>query len=392
MTDRPLKAADGGGLHLEVRPSGSKLWRYRYRIAGRENVFAVGEYFNDKRAGHVSLEEARRARDQARVLVRQGIHPAHQRRTERMARHADASNTFEGVAREWLGRKKEGWTPYYSNQVERFLATDLFPFVGSLPIRSVTAAHLLEALRRVEKRGAASVALLGRQWCSAIFRYAVSTLRADGDPASALKGALTTRKVKHSKSFSKEELGAFLKSLDGFAGYRTTVIALRLKLLTLVRTIELRAARWSEINFEGAEWRIPAERMKMREQHLVPLSKQSLELLTELHTLTGGREWLFPNYRRPSTYMTATTLNRALERLGYNGKSTKGPFSAHGFRSTASTMLNEAGFRADVIERQLAHSEGNKVRASYNHARHLDERRAMMQDWSDMTDRIAAAA
>jgi integrase len=386
----PIKLADAGGLYLEIRPSGARLWRYRYRVARKENVFAIGEYFNDKRAGHISLDAARRERDKARILVKQGVHPAHQRQTLRMVQLADAANTFEGVAREWIAKKKPGWTPYYARQVESFLEGDVFPHVGKLPIRSVTAAHLLEIVRRVEGRGAETVALLVRQWCSAIFRYAVATLRADGDPAAALKGAITRPKVAHSKPLSRQQVATFVKALGGYAGYRTTVIALHLKLLTFVRTIELRAAEWHEIDFEQKEWRIPAERMKMRESHIVPLSSQALELLRELQALTGGQRWLFPNYRRPTTCMTATTLNRALERMGYNGKGSIG-FSAHGFRSTASTILNEAGYRPEVIERQLAHKERNKVRASYNQAEYLQERRAMMQQWADMIESMAAA-
>lgn len=386
--ENPYKLPDAGWLYLEVRPSGAKLWRFRYRIGGKENVFAIGEYFADKRAGHVSLEDARRERDEARVLVKQGVHPAHQRRTQRLAQLADVSNTFEGVTREWIKKKAQGWTAYYARQVQGVLENDVFPYIGNLPIRSVTAAHLLEIVRRVEGRGAETVALLVRQWCSAIFRYAVATLRADSDPAAALKGAILRPKTVHSKPLSPDQIAAFMQALDAYGGYRTTVIALRLKLLTFVRTIELRAAEWPEIDFKRAEWRIPASRMKMREQHIVPLSRQALDLLRELHTLTGGQRWLFPNYRRPQTFMTATTLNRALERMGFNGRGSMG-FAAHGFRATASTLLNESGYRSDVIERQLAHKERNQVRASYNHAEYLEDRRAMMQQWADMTDSFA---
>jgi integrase len=386
--EKPIKLTDGGGLYLEVRPTGAKLWRYRYRIGGKENVFAVGQYFNDKRGGHISLDDARSERDKARALVKQGIHPAHNRQTERLATHAENANTFEAVAREWIAKKKPGWTAYYLRQVERFLESDVFPYVGSLPIRNVTAAHLLEILRRIEGRGAETVALLVRQWASAIFRYAVATLRADTDPAAALKGAINRPKVEHRKPLSRDQVADMVKALDVYGGYRTTVIALRMMLLTFVRTVELRAARWTEIDLDRAEWRIPAERMKMREPHLVPLSRQAVELLTELHTYTGGRAFLFPNYRNPKTCMTSTTLNRALERMGFNGKDSIG-FSAHGFRATASTILNEIGFRPDVIERQLAHAERNKVRASYNQAEYLEDRRAMMQQWADMTDEMA---
>jgi len=386
---KPVKLVDGGGLYLEVRPSGAKLWRYRYRIAGKENVFAVGEYFNDKRGGHVSLDEARSERDKARALVKQGIHPAHHRQAERLATHAENANTFEAVAREWIAKKKPGWTPYYLRQVERFMQADVFPKIGKLPIRSVTAAHLLEIVKLIEGRGAETVAVLVRQWASAVFRYAVATLRADSDPAAALKGAIHRPKVEHHKPMSRDQIGDFVKALDGYAGYRTTVIALRLMLLTFVRTVELRGAQWAEFDLDRAEWRIPAERMKMRELHIVPLSWQVVELLRELHTHTGGRTFLFPNYRNPKACMTATTLNRALERMGFNGKDSIG-FSAHGFRATASTILNETGFRSDVIERQLAHAERDKTRASYNQAEYMPERRAMMQQWADMVDSIAA--
>ena len=386
--EKPIKLTDGGGLYLEARPTGAKLWRYRYRIAGKENVFAVGEYFNDKRGGHISLDDARSERDKARALVKQGIHPAHHRQAERLATHAENANTFEAVAREWIAKKKPGWTPYYLRQVERFLAADVFPYVGNLPIRNVTAAHLLEIVRRIEGRGAETVALLVRQWASAIFRYAVATLRADTDPAAALKGAIHRPKVEHHKPLSRDQIADFVKALDSYGGYRTTVIALRLMLLTFVRTVELRGALWAEIDLDRAEWRIPAERMKMREPHIVPLSRQAVELLRELHTHTGGRGMLFPNYRNPKICMTATTLNRALERMGFNGKDSIG-FSAHGFRATASTILNELNFRPDVIERQLAHAARNKVRASYNQGEYLEERRAMMQQWADMTDEMA---
>jgi integrase len=399
LPDKPKRLPDGHGLYLEVRPSGAKLWRYRYRIAGKENVFALGEYVQAPRgetkeqaesrrnAGMLTLAEARARREECRALVKQGIHPAHYRQAARMEQAARNASTFEAVAREWIAKKKPGWTPYYLRQVERFLEADVFPFVGNLPIRNVTAAHLLEIVRRVEERGAETVALLLRQWASAIFRYAVATLRADVDPAAALRGAIHRPKIVHRKPMTRDQIADFVKALEGYAGYRTTVIALRLMLLTFVRTVELRAARWTEFDLGRAEWRIPAERMKMQRPHVVPLSRQAVELLRELHTYTGWSGFLFPNYRNPKTCMTATTLNRALERMGFNGKGTIG-FSSHGFRATASTILNEIGFRPDVIERQLAHVERNKVRASYNQAEYLEERKNMMQQWADLIDEM----
>jgi integrase len=295
------------------------------------------------------------------------------------------------VAREWVSKKSGNWTPYYQRQVTNFLTVDVFPHIGKLPIRSVTAAHLLEIVRRVEARGAVSVALLVRQWSSAIFRYAVATLRADGDPAAALRGAIQRPKVEHHKPLSREQIKDFMAAVDEYGGYRTTVIALRLMLLTFVRTVELRKAEWAEIDLERAEWRIPAERMKMREPHIVPLSGQAVAMLKELRSYTGGRPMLFPNYRRPKGCMTATTLNRALERMGFNGKGSIG-FSAHGFRATASTILNEMGYRSDVIERQLAHADRDKVRARYNHAEYMKERRGMMQDWATYLDSLQSGS
>jgi integrase len=374
----PTKKADGGGLYLEVRPNGAKLWRYRYRLAGKESIFALGDYPT------IGLADARTLHADARKLVKSGINPAQHRQAARLATYADNSNTFEAVAREWIGKKHARWTPYYARQVTRFLEVDMFPSIGKLPIRSVTAAHILAIIKRVEERGAETVALLLRQWSSAIFRYAVSTLRADHDPAAALKGAIHRPKTKHAKPLSRDDIARFARALDAYGGYRTTVIALRLMLLTFVRTKELRQAPWTEFNLDRAEWRIPGPRMKKQEPHIVPLSRQAVELLRELHTYTGGRGYLFPNYRSPNTCMTATTLNRALERMGFNGKDSMG-FSAHGFRATASTILNELGYRPDVIERQLSHADQDKVRASYNQGEYLEERRAMMQQWADLT-------
>jgi integrase len=392
---KPYKLTDSAGLCLEVRPTGSKLWRLRYRIAGKENMFALGEYVQAPageskkdaehrvQSGRLTLAEARQQRDKARGLVKQGIHPAHNRQALRLTQITEGANTFEAVAREWIEKNKSRWSPYYLNQVEQFLKADVYRYVGALPIRSVTSAHLLEIVRRIEKR-APTVALLVRQWCSAVFRYAVATLRADGDPTVALKGAITRPKVKHRRPLARAEIPDFLEALGKSGGFRATKIAMQLLLLTFVRPVELRAAAWTEFDLDHAEWRIPAERMKMRESHIVPLSRQAVELLHELRTITGGSRWLFPNYRRPKTYMTATTLNRALERMKYGGK-----FSSHGFRATASTMLNEMGYRPDVIERQLAHKEQNKVRASYNRAEYLAERHEMMQSYANTIDALA---
>lgn len=381
-SEKPQKLTDGDGLYLEVKPTGAKLWRYRYRIEGKENTYALGVY------PEIGLRQAREELREARKLVKQSIHPAHHRKDEKRRRAAENKNTFEAVAKEWIEQNKKNWSGTYLRQVERTLNADVYKKIGTLPAKNVTPAHLLDILKKVEKR-APTVAILLRQWFSGIFRYAVSTLRAEYDPAASLKGAITRPRVQHHKPLSPNEIPKFLKALDSYGGYRTTVIALRLLLYLFTRPVELRAAEWSEFDLESGEpqWRIPARRMKMRETHIVPLSSQAVGLLKELNELTGGQKLLFPNYRRPRTYMTATTLNRALERMGYGGR-----FSSHGFRATASTILNELGYRSELIERQLAHAERNKSRASYNQAQYLADRREMMQAWADYLDGLATGA
>lgn len=384
---KPYKMADRDGLYLLVQPNGSRLWRFKYRLDPRsdggkkEHLYAIGSY------PAVTLAEARAECDRARKLVARGVHPTRHRKAEAARRNAEATNTVEAVAREWIAKKRSTWSGYYAGQVERFLQRDVFPRVGALPIREVSAAQLLAIVRAVEERGAETVAILLRQWLSAIFRYAVATLRADSDPAAALKGALHRPPVQHRRPLDPKAIVKLLKQLDDFGGYRSTQIALRLLLLTFVRPVELRAGEWPEFDLDAGEWRIPPERMKMRREHIVPLSRQAVALLRELHELTGGGRLLFPNHRRPKTHMSATTLNRALERLGYSGR-----FSAHGFRATASTILNEIGYNPDWIERQLAHAPRNKVRASYNQAVYLPERRKMMQQWANHLDALAQGA
>lgn len=398
-SDKPIKLTDSEGLYLDVRPSGARIWRYRYRLSGKEQLFTVGQYPD------LSLKDARAERDEAAKLVRRGIHPLADRERIEAEKRLQAANTFETVAREWIAQNKSNWSTYYAGQVERFLQATVFPDIGDRPIRDVNAAQLLLIIKRVEKhgtglvrphgkstgreKGAPTVALLIRQWCSSIFRYAVATLRADMDPTGALRGALVRKKVEHHKPLTRADLPDFLAAIDSLGGYESTKIALKLMALLFTRTIELRGAQWAEFDLDTATWVIPSGRMKMRRPHVVPLSRQAVDLLRELQRLTGGRQWLFPNYRRPTQCMSATTINRALERMGFAGRGTMG-FSGHGFRSTASTLLNEMNYRADLIERQLAHADRDKVRATYNHAEFLPERRQMMQAWADFLDELRA--
>lgn len=397
----PRKRRDGRNLYLVVLPTGRKVWRIRYRKPdGKDTYFTFGEYCQSpagesredararKDSTRFTLAEARLECEKLRGMVKQGTHLSRYKKAEKALRLAETANTFEVVAREWIGKQQKIWSPTYYEQVRRGLERDVFPAIGVFPARDINPRQLLEILQQVEQRGAISMAILYRQWTSAIFRYAVSTLRADSDPTRDLKGSLIRPSVKHHKPLERREISKFLEALDSYGGYPTTVIALRLLLLTFVRPGELRRAQWAEFDLDGAEWRIPAERMKKGERHIVPLSVQAVELLRELYTLTGNQRWLFPNYRRPQECMTPTTLNRALERMGFNGRGTMG-FSAHGFRSTASTILNESNYRPDVIERQLAHQERNQTRAAYNHAEYLAERKDMMQWWGDFLESLS---
>jgi len=373
--DRPYKLADGGGLHLLVMPSGARHWRYRYEIRGVENTFAIGAY------PAIGLLKAREERDSAKKCVSEGKHPAQVRSGRRTAAIASGRNTFQAIAQEWIDKHRKKWSSYYLGQVEAVLGSDVFPVIGKLPIKEVTAHQLLSIVMAVSDREATTVAVLIRQWCSAIFRYAIATLRAEIDHAAALKGAIIRNKVKHKTPLKPGQVSELVEKLENCGGTRDVRTAIKLLLYTFVRPGELRGARWEEFDLDRGEWRIPAERIKMREPHFVPLSTQVVALLKERQALSRDLPHLFPNQRNDSGIMSPTTLNRFLERMGYGGK-----FSAHGFRATASTILNEMGYRDDLIERQLAHKERNKVRASYNQASYLVERKKMMQDWADFVD------
>lgn len=374
-TDKPLYLTDSAGLMIEVKPGGSKLWRYRFRIDGQAGLYALGSY------PEVTLQEARRARDEARDLVRKGINPVHHRHEIKMTNIEHGKNTFKALATEYLDKKKSAWSAPYHKQITKLLEANAYPDFGKLPIKSVNASHVLGTMRKMEKRGAKTYALLLRQIVSAVFCYATATLRANGDPAAALKGAVMRERINHARPIN--DIKHFKTKLADYGGNRTTAIALELILLTFVRTAELRKAEWSEFDLDRAEWVIPEGRMKMRRQHVVPLSRQAITLLRELHKLTGGTGRLFPNTRNPDSCMSATTINRALEYLGYE----TGTVTGHDFRATASTRLYESGrYRGEVIEMQLAHTDRNTTRASYNHAQYMPERRDMMQWWADHID------
>ena len=385
---KPYKLADEKGLYIEIRPTGTKLWRYRYRIDGKENVYALGEYFRDAtNPGHVSLEEARRRRATAREEVRQGKHPAQQRDAAKAAQQAQNANTFESVARDWLAENAKRWTARHGETIKRALEKEVFPAIGALPIRSeaeVFAAAILAIMKRVEKSTPVKAVSL-RQWCSAVFCYGVRNLRAGMDPTTVLRGAVIRPDVKHKTPLTKDQIPQLSRQLAECTLTPPTRIALQLLMLLFVRPSELRKAEWTEVDLDGAEWRIPAARMKKRELHVVPLPPQAVELLRELHERTGKRKYLFPNVRRSDACMSETTLNQALRRLGYHLK-----FSAHGFRATATSLLHEFGYPEHLIELSLAHKERNATKAAYNQYQYFAERRDLLNTWAGMVGQWAA--
>jgi len=369
--DKPYKLFDGGGLFLLVQPNGSKLWRLKYRFGGKEKLLAIGSY--DK---GVSLKKAREERDKARDQLVEGIDPSAAKKREKNFEREQAENTFRSIALDWAKTYGARWMDSHRDRVIASLEADAFPSLGDLPIKEITPPMVLEVIRAVESRGALDVASRVLQRTGAIFRYAIQTGRATYNPAADMKGVLKTRKVEHRRAISPDELPDFFKKLDSYSGEYITKLALRLIVLTFVRTGELRGAHWDEFNFDQREWRIPAERMKMRSLHIVPLSLQALAVLEELRVLTSQYDLLFPSQRDQRKPISENTLIYALYRLGYHKRAT-----VHGFRALASTILNETGFRPDVIERQLAHVERNKVRAAYHRSEYLEERRKMMDWW-----------
>jgi integrase len=378
-TDKPYKLADAAGLYLEVTPKGGKYWRLKYRFDGKEKRLAFGVY------PEVTLKEAREKRDEARKLLSQGIDPS----AERKATKTADSETFEAIYREWLERFSPRWALSHKQNIIRRIEKDILPWLGARPIAELKAPELLAALRRIEARGALESAHRTKQAVGQVFRYAVATGRAERDPTADLRGALPpSAKGNFAAITEPKAIGDLLRAIDGYEGSFVVRCALRLAPLVFVRPSELRGAEWSEIDFERAEWRIPAARMKMRDAHIVPLSTQALAILEELRPVTGAGRFLFPGERSKDRPMSNGTVNAALRRMGYGSDEMTG----HGFRTTACSILNEQGWNRDAIERQLAHAERNKVRAAYHRAEHLPERRRMMQAWADYLDTLKNGA
>jgi integrase len=378
---KDFKLYDSNGLFILVRPGGGKLWRLRFTFNGKEKLLAVGAY------PRVSLVEARRRRDAALSMLDQGIDPCVEKQARKKAVQDAEALTFEKVAREWHQHRLHEWTPKYGNQVLVRLEADLFPHMGAMPVAKIEPPAMLATLKKAEARGVLETTRRLKQYSSAIFRYAIASGYCAHDPAAPLRGALKTPpQPKHHKAIARGEVADMLRAIAAYDGDAETRIALQLALLTVVRTNELRAARWAE--FERLEepdhalWRIPAGRMKMREAHLVPLSARALTALDELRPLTFKSGRLFPG-KGPDGVMSNNTMLFALYRLGYRGRAT-----THGFRRLFSTEANEKGFNEDWIERQLAHDERNQVRGAYNAAQYLAQRREMMVWWGEELERL----
>ena len=380
------RIADSGGLFLLIKTNGSKYWRMDYRFRGKRNTLALGVYPT------VSLKAAREKRRKARMNIENGRNPSDVRKEEKWA---TGENLFKDVAYLWWEHNKGSWSSGHVLRVRKRLENNIFPDLGHLPVDEITPQRVIATVRRVEARGALDVASRVNQTIRAVCRFAVQQGIAASNPASELSGIVKRRKIQHRASLPREELPQFLKELETYSdrGRKLTQRAIKLLLLTFVRSGELRGARWEEFDLEDRVWRISADRMKMRNEHLVPLSRQALELLELLKEMTGNYDLIFPSERDRSREMSDNTMRRAIFKLGYDGtQEGKSKAVPHGFRATASSILNESGFNPDAIERQLAHLERNSVRAAYTyHARYLDERRTMMQWWADYLDEMQAS-
>jgi integrase len=385
--EKPYKMGDAGGLFLLVQPSGGKLWRLKYRVDGREKKLAIGPY------PEISLAEARRRRDDARTLIVTGKDPSREKQRDKVRSRAQAESTFAAITKEYCAKRKrdgdKAWAAATATRSE-YLLSLLDSSIGRVAIAEIKPPDVLAAIRKIEDKGKRESARRTLQLASAVFRYAVATGRLASDPTRDLRGALTAPTVKHYGAIIDAKLvGELLRVIDGYVGQGLTKLALQLAPHVFVRPGELRHAEWSEIDLDGALWVIPAEKMKMRKAHHVPLSRQALTVLSEVRAVTGPSGYVFPSMRTRSRPMSENTINAALRRLGYASDE----MTAHGFRAMASTLLNESGrWHPDAIERALAHSDKDKVRAAYHRGQHWKERVEMAQWWSDYLDQLRKGA
>lgn len=370
--EKPYKMADGGGLYLLVKTNGSRYWRLKYRIDGKEKLLALGVYPD------VSLADARAKRDEARKGIAGGIDPLEVKKEQKVEREAQVKNTFQQIALEWHSMKVKKWSAGYASDILEAFNKDVFPFIGQRPVADIKPLELLNVLKKMEDRGATEKAKKVRQRCGEVFRYAIVTGRAEYNPAPDLTSAMQGHESTHYPFLTTEELPAFFKALAGYSGSELMVLAARLLIITGLRTGELRGALWSEIDTKKALWEISAERMKMRRPHIIPLSTQALAIIEQIRAMTGQFPLLFPGRNDPSKTMSEASINQIFKRIGYTGRVT-----GHGFRHTMSTVLHEQGYNTAWIETQLAHVDKNAIRGTYNHAQYLDGRREMLQWYAD---------
>jgi len=381
--EKDYKLSDGGGLFLLVKTTGAKYWRMKYRFANKERLLSIGVYPD------VSLKDARQAREEARRQLAQEIDPSQQKQARKLAGSEAAANSFEVIGREWLKEKISDKSKSYQVRTKAALVNDIFPYIGKKPITEVTALDLLGALRRIENRGAIETAHRAKQTAGQVFRYAIATGRAERDVSADLKGALKTAVSKHFPSITEPaEVGKLLIAIDGYAGTNIVKAALQLSPLLFCRPGELRQLEWSEIDFQNARIEIPAEKMKMRESHIIPLSKQAQFILEDLHPLTGHLKYVFPSPRGQSRPLSENGVRTALRTLGYDNET----MTPHGFRAMARTLLDEVlGYRIEWIEQQLAHTVKDANGRAYNRTKHLPQRTEMMQRWADYLDTLRAS-
>jgi integrase len=374
--DKDYKLFAGKGLYLLVKKSGAKYWRLKYRYGMKEKTLAFGVY------PEVTLAEANERQREARRQLRDGLDPGMEKKKAKLRQRLEVDTTFESVAREWIEMKSAKWAPRHTERVTRSLELDIFPVIGNIPISQIDSVLLRSAIDPIQCRGALDIASRVRQRCSAVFNYGMAIGACTSDPAEPLKVVMESPTKKHFPSLSAKEMPEFLSKVRAYNCNVQTRLSVRFLLLTFVRTTELIGARWDEIDFEEAIWNIPAERMKERRGHFVPLSTQSLDCLHQLHSITGHSDLLFPKRGSSREPMSNSTILRVIDRIGYKGRMT-----GHGVRSVASSVLNESGlFDFDAIERQLSHEDRNDVRAAYNRAKYMKERRKMMQWWADKVD------
>lgn len=381
-TDKPAKLTDGGGLYLLLKPNGSRWWRLDYRYGGKRKTLSMGVYPD------VSLKEARNRRDEARKLLASDVDPGENRKATKAAKTERSANSFEAITQEWFAKYSATWNASHGDRTLRRFERDLFPWIGGKPIADLTAPELLAAVRKIENRGALETAHRALSNCGQVFRYAIATGRATRDISADLRGALTPVKAEHFAAITEpKKVGELLRAMDGYTGSEIVRYALRLAPLVFVRPGELRNAEWVDIDLEAAEWRYTVT--KTNTPHIVPLSRQAVEILTELYALTGDGRYLFPGARTNGRPMSDNAILAALRRMGIE----KDEMSGHGFRAMARTILDEVlGFRPDYIEHQLAHAVKDPNGRAYNRTAHLPERRKMMQHWADYLDKLKAGA